>query len=154
MNSQFLRIDCQFTLILANYYGFIIISANSLWILLVTENHHELIVFFANSLFFSRYQYGSITFFVTSELIPYLFREFTMSSLSVTENHHELIVFFANSLSFSGYQYGSIFLYMDTFFCEFRIENLMFMCNYWSFYHFREFTLNSIFSREFTMNSL
>jgi len=108
---SFPRIHYEFTIRYINS-TWTVNSANSLWILSDTQ--------------FSRihFPFRDINMdplsLVNSELIPYLFREFTMSSLSVIRIHHGFITFFANSLWFH---------------CHFRKRNM-----YWL-----SVTSNSIF---------
>ena len=69
INSLFFsRIDCEFTFIFAIYYGFIVISANSLWI------HYQLQKVTIDPLCFPR---------ILNQL-----REITMNSKSITRIHH------------------------------------------------------------------
>jgi len=82
MNSLFFsRIDCLFTFILAIYYGSIISSANSEWILSVTQIHHKSIVFLAISIW-----------------ILYIFCEFRIDSLFVPRIHYAFAISYENSL--------------------------------------------------------
>ena len=117
-----------------------------------------------HTLSFSRILYGFSNFsrilfeftisFANSLWILYLYREFTINSLSIWQIHHGSIIFSAeltlNSLSLSRIHYGFINLS--------RIDpELLFFANLlWILNLFREFTMNSlIFSRilfEFTIS--
>jgi hypothetical protein len=124
------------------HYEFLIFFANLLSI------HYPIGNFTTDQLFFSRTYFEFTISFAYSLWILYLFREFTINSLSHWQIHYGSIIFFANFEFTISFGYSLWILYL---FREFTINSLsQWQIHFGSIIFFANLR-DSLFVREFTL---